>query len=73
MNEFNAFSDRYVPYRAIAEANALAHVIVNHPHIRKYTERLDNDHALFRPRIDEWFLDCHCDSLLEQMIGRMKC
>jgi hypothetical protein len=60
-------------YGTIADAKALAHVIVNHPHIGKYTESLDNDRALFRPRIDEWRPEFHFDLLLEQMIAGMKC
>ena len=72
-NKFNAFSPGYIPYGTIADAKALAHVIVNHAHIGKYTESLHNDRALFRPRIDGWLLDFHFDLLLEQMIAGMKC
>ena len=72
-NEFNAFSPGYIPYGTIADAKALAHIIVDDPNVGKYTESLYNDRALFRARIDEWLLDFHCDLLLEQMIARMKC
>src|SRR5258707_14722600 len=72
-NEFNALSLGYIPYGTIADANALAHIVVDDPNVGKYTESLDNDRALFRPRIDEWLLDFHCDLLLEQMITTMKC
>ena len=72
-NEVNAFSPGYIPYGTIADANALAHIIVDHPNIGKYTESLHNDRPLFRPRIDECLPDFHFDLLLEQMIARMKC
>jgi hypothetical protein len=49
-NKFNAFGPGYIPYGTIAEANALAHIIVDDPNVGKYTESLDNDRALFRPR-----------------------
>jgi hypothetical protein len=60
-NAFNAFRPGYIPYETIADANALAHIIVDDPNIGKYTESLHNDRALFRPRIDEWLPDFHCD------------
>jgi hypothetical protein len=72
-NEVNALSPGYVPYGTIADANALAHMIVDDPNVGKYTESLDNDRALFRPGIGEWLLDGHWNSLLEQMIAGMKC
>jgi hypothetical protein len=72
-NELNAFSLGYIPYETIADANALAHIIVDDPNVGKYTESLDNDRALFRPRIDEWLLDFHLHLLLERMIAGMKC
>ena len=72
-NEFDAFGLGYIPYGTIADANALAHIIVDDPHIGKYTESLNNDRVLFRPRIDECLPDFHFDLLLEQMIARMKC
>jgi hypothetical protein len=68
-NEFNAFSLGYIPYGTIADANALAHIIVDDRNVGKYTESLNNDCALLRPRIDEWLLDFHFDLLLEQMMA----
>jgi hypothetical protein len=65
-NEANAFSPGDSPYGTIADANALAHIIVDGVNIRKYSQSLDNNGALFRPRIDEWRSDFHCDSLLQQ-------
>jgi hypothetical protein len=44
-NEFNAFSPGYSSYGTIADANALAHIIVDDADVGKYTERLDNDRA----------------------------
>jgi hypothetical protein len=41
-NEFDAFGLGYIPYGTIADANALAHIIVDDPHIGKYTESLNN-------------------------------
>jgi hypothetical protein len=71
-NEVNAFSPGYSPYGAIADSNALAHVIVNHPHSGKYSQSLNNNRALFRFGIDKGLRDFHCDSLLQQTIARMK-
>jgi hypothetical protein len=68
-NEFNAFSPGYIPYGTIADAKALAHIIVDDRNVGKYTESLDKDRALLRPRIDEWLLDFHFDLLLEQMMA----
>ena len=68
-NEFNAFSPGYIPYGTIADAKALAHIIVDDPNVGKYTESLNKDRALFRPRIVEWLLDFHFDLLLEQMMA----
>jgi hypothetical protein len=71
-NKFNAFSPGYIPYGTIADANALAHIIVDDPNVGKYTESLHNDRALFRPRIDKRLLVFHFASLVQQMIAGMK-